>query len=131
MGTQTVMSAGVAQAHFPADTASVPAARRLVRAGHGDRPAETIDRLELIVTELAANAVRHTDSAFDVTFTVLGDTVRVEVADASSAPPQVRHPAALELGGRGLLLVEAYSDRWGYEPTAGGKIVWAEVDIVQ
>jgi anti-sigma regulatory factor (Ser/Thr protein kinase) len=125
------MSAGVAQAHFPAETASVTAARRLVRSGHVDQPAETVERLELIVTELAANAVRHTDSAFDVTFTVAERTVRVEVSDASTAVPEVHHPAPLELGGRGLLLVEAYSDRWGYQPTTGGKIVWAEVDIVR
>ena len=32
-------------------------------------------------------------------------------------------------GGRGLLIVEALSSRWGTEPTDGGNCVWAELAI--
>ncbi|WP_411080863.1 ATP-binding protein [Streptomyces sp. cmx-18-6] len=33
-------------------------------------------------------------------------------------------------GGRGLLLVEALTERWDvYRPDAGGKVTWAEVSL--
>ncbi|MFI9587403.1 ATP-binding protein [Streptomyces sp. NPDC052236] len=39
-------------------------------------------------------------------------------------------PAGEELseGGRGLLLVDAVTDRWGTVPLPGGKTVWFECD---
>jgi hypothetical protein len=31
--------------------------------------------------------------------------------------------------GRGLALVEIYSDRWGTDMLPNGKVVWCEVDL--
>ncbi len=29
--------------------------------------------------------------------------------------------------GRGMVIIDALSHRWGWEPLAGGKVVWADV----
>jgi hypothetical protein len=56
----------------------------------------------------------------------LGQVV-VFVWDASPQPPaQAADPGADAENGRGLLLVEALSDRWGHFSYDGdGKVVWA------
>ena len=56
----------------------------------------------------------------------LGQVV-VFVWDASPRPPaQAADPGADAEGGRGLLLVEALSERWGHFGYDGdGKVVWA------
>ncbi len=66
--------------------------------------------------------------------TVSAGTLRIEVTDArGDRPPAATPPAAGaedEETGRGLLLVEAYADRWGTEPgPAPCKKVWAELDL--
>jgi len=41
---------------------------------------------------------------------------------------ELRNAEALAENGRGLILVDALSERWGYFPAhGGGKVVWAEV----
>jgi hypothetical protein len=57
-----------------------------------------------------------------------------EVWDGNARPPE---PAELEdgippldqEGGRGLLLVETLSERWGWYPTQSpeGKVIWCEL----
>lgn len=54
--------------------------------------------------------------------------MRVEIADGSDEPPVVQQPDPWASGGRGLMLVEALADRWGYEPLPHGKVVWFELD---
>jgi len=102
--------------------------------------------IELIVTELASNAVRHSRSGEDGgTFTVRLDTniVRVEVTDlGSDSEPQLQ-PADLtteidldsdpeeefELAesGRGLHLVASLATQWGIHGDKTGHTVWAEI----
>ncbi|MER6681530.1 ATP-binding protein [Streptomyces olivaceoviridis] len=89
----------------------------------------------LVVAELAANAVTHGRAqgrGFRLTLTVeVSDTgtLRVEVTDARGdrAPrPRTTAPDPTALSGRGLLLVEALTTRWGWEPwPPSGKTVWA------
>lgn len=38
-------------------------------------------------------------------------------------------PGPCDEDGRGLVLVEACAERWGYRPAAGGKIVWATLPM--
>ncbi|MGW2053676.1 ATP-binding protein [Streptomyces sp. NPDC001840] len=62
------------------------------------------------------------------------DAPRVEVTDRAPGVPYVEQPSSgeepvdeLAEGGRGLLLVEAVTDRWGVTPQkSGGKTVWFE-----
>ncbi|MDQ1040383.1 anti-sigma regulatory factor (Ser/Thr protein kinase) [Streptomyces sp. V3I8] len=87
----------------------------------------------LVTAELASNAVRHGSLPgrdFRLTLFLLPDCFRVEVTDTRpehlppSAPPQPDEGTS----GRGLLLVEAYADRWGRAVRdAYTKTVWAEV----
>jgi anti-sigma regulatory factor (Ser/Thr protein kinase) len=82
--------------------------------------------LVLVVSELVTNAVVHARSAPEVLATHRRRRVRVEVFDDDVSPPVVRAPSILDSGGFGLAMVAALSDRWGWEPTATGKRVWAE-----
>ena len=72
----------------------------------------------LLVGELVANCVVHADADESdeiVMEIVIGpDLVRVAVTDSgSSSMPTVRAGTSTLEGGRGLLLVEQLSDRWG------------------
>ncbi|MER7664815.1 MULTISPECIES: ATP-binding protein [unclassified Streptomyces] len=87
------------------------------------------DAAELALTELIANVVRHVPGRRCRTCILLrADGVRVEVSDDCPKLPEPAVPDELADGGRGLLLVEAVTDRWGVQPHAGGqgKTVWFE-----
>lgn len=83
----------------------------------------------LLTSEIVANAVRHAATACAVRVDLEGDLLRVEVADGSPALPRLRTPAASDLGGRGLVLVESFARHWGAEPTSTGKVVWFDVAV--
>lgn len=86
-------------------------------------------RVELLVTELTTNAVRHARTLFTVSMTWDGRRLRIEVSDAHPVPPRLREepPATDATGGRGLLLVEQLADRWGYDPHERGKTIWCDL----
>jgi len=90
------------------------------------------DSVELVVDELVANAVsasRCLDWPFPVRMWLLSDraNVLILVWDANPRPPVRIDPADDAETGRGLLLVEAISARWGWYagPAAAGKLVHA------
>ncbi|MFD0348146.1 ATP-binding protein [Kitasatospora aburaviensis] len=107
-------------------------------------PGAVIETANLIVSELATNAVRHPAenepqntgypsladvSTFTLTLQLTGTGLLVQVADRDPRPP-VRREVGLEAtGGRGLFLVSKMANRWGYyyPATAIGKVVWAEL----
>ncbi|MEU9419119.1 ATP-binding protein [Streptomyces sp. NPDC051000] len=87
---------------------------------------------ELALTELIANVVRHVPGrGCSVLILCRPGGLRVEVSDGCRALPRVVRPtgaAELPEGGRGLLLIEAVTDRWGADPSPTGKTVWFECD---
>lgn len=92
------------------------------------------ERAELLVTELATNAVRASQlltPVYPIRLWLCSDKQRVAVLiwDASPQPPLRVDVDDDAENGRGLLLVEAISDHWGwYAPSnEGGKVVWCEV----
>ncbi|MFC9861429.1 MULTISPECIES: ATP-binding protein [unclassified Streptomyces] len=92
---------------------------------------DVADAAELALTELIANVVRHVPGRRCQTFVFRlpdGDGVRVEVADADPQEPAVAVGDVLDEGGRGLLLVDAVTDKWGVETRRDGrgKTVWFE-----
>ena len=119
----------------------VPVARLFVRAFLAGNP--MADQAELITSEYATNAIRHTAAgeggSIDVTIRTEPDVVRVEVTDHAPLeavrawPPgptlQPGQPGEDEESGRGLLLVDAIADRWGYDGVAGHRTAWAEVRV--
>ena len=84
--------------------------------------------VELLATELTANAVRHARTPFTVNMSWGGGRLRFEVTDASPLPPRPQLQEHLETtGGRGLVLVDTVAKRWGVDRHAQGKTVWFEL----
>ncbi|MFE5537022.1 ATP-binding protein [Streptomyces sp. NPDC056492] len=82
---------------------------------------------ELALTELVSNVVRHVPGRSCSVLILCGPQgLRVEVSDDCPGPVRPARGGELADGGRGLLLVEAVTDRWGAEPTTTGKTVWFE-----
>ncbi|MEU2383591.1 ATP-binding protein [Streptomyces sp. NPDC012461] len=87
------------------------------------------DAAELALTELVANVVRHVPGRrCRICFLLLPGGVRVEVADGCSELPVRGAREGLGEGGRGMLIVDAVTDRWGVSvlPGGHGKTVWFE-----
>ncbi|MGW1624147.1 SpoIIE family protein phosphatase [Streptomyces sp. NPDC002172] len=81
--------------------------------------------LELILSELVTNAIRHATGPVGVR--LIHDRCLIcEVSDGSSVSPHLRRAATLDEGGRGLFLVAQFADRWGTRYTPGGKVIWTE-----
>jgi anti-sigma regulatory factor (Ser/Thr protein kinase) len=100
---------------------------RLYLVGSG--PAEVADAAELALTELVANVVRHVPGRrCRICFLLRPGGVRVEVADHCPALPVRAAEDGLGEGGRGLVIVDAVTDRWGVtqHPDGRGKTVWFE-----
>jgi hypothetical protein len=80
----------------------------------------------LLTSELASNAVTHADSDYRVTIRRSAGAVRIEFHnDAPEMVPMLVSPS--ERGGRGMLLVDSISSRWGTESAPDHKIVWFEL----
>ena len=113
---------------WPGVPASVPAVRAFVTAQLISRvPADVVAGARLVATELATNAVLHTDTPFTVTVEITGTEVTLHVRDGSSRVPATSPWDTLADGGRGLVLVDALSVAWGVVETSGGKAVWARL----
>ncbi|MEU9009722.1 ATP-binding protein [Streptomyces sp. NPDC048479] len=86
-----------------------------------------------VVAELAANAALHgrvPGRDFRLALTATERTLRIEVTDTrGDRLPVTRQPGDDE-SGRGLILVDAFADRWGVTPgPEPRKTVWAEIDL--
>jgi len=91
----------------------------------------TLDPALLVVSELVTNAVVNARSQVTVRLRLRPDHLLVEVEDQDSRLPVLQqHNDWDALGGRGLMLVDALSARWGSQPCPFGKLVWAELTLV-
>jgi anti-sigma regulatory factor (Ser/Thr protein kinase) len=109
---------------FPNHASAVAAARSFVLSVVPHLSQGTRDRVELMVSELSTNAIKHARSAFNITVVTTQDRVRVEVNDEGDEQPVRRDPLPTDSGGRGLVIVQALSDEWGVEVHDGDKTVW-------
>jgi hypothetical protein len=80
-----------------------------------------------VLTELATNATLHARTPYTVLLRLEPTHLVVEVLDSSPRLPLARHYASDAATGRGISLVDAFSDTWGATPTPNGKVVWAHV----
>ncbi|MFE4664008.1 ATP-binding protein [Streptomyces sp. NPDC056716] len=125
--------------HIPNDLRAVTVCRRTLRlilTMHG--LIKLVDIAELVATELVSNAVRHTDgpAALRVRRTTY-DMVWIGAWDADPEPPEPPRPLE-QLGdvedGRGLGMIVACADCWGWQPSSRfgdkGKYVWCELAAV-
>lgn len=84
---------------------------------------------ELVINELVTNAVLHTRStSLGVAITRPAPTViRIQVTDTSRTRPMLKTFTPDQEHGRGLVLVEGLTSRWGTDVKHWGKRVWAEL----
>ncbi|MBV9804528.1 MAG: MEDS domain-containing protein [Solirubrobacterales bacterium] len=121
-----------ASADFRAGPDAPFAARRFVtgvlaRRPYGSRVSD--DDVQLVVSELATNAVIHAGTPFCVSVRYDGSVFRISVHDWSTLEPIVRRPAPGAPSGRGLRLVSSVTRDWGIDPDPDGKTVWAELPV--
>jgi hypothetical protein len=119
----------VASKLFLPVTAAVPAARHFViDALAAWNLSQVADDAALIVSELAANAVLHANTAFRVVVcrTPAG-VVRLAVEDATRTQPVLRRAGRHDVGGRGIALIAELTRGWGCDLSPGGKTVWADI----
>lgn len=95
---------------------------------------ELSDDAALVVSELVTNAVRYAlypaggSNEHPITLMLLhlSHHVLLAVADPSDEIPTPKEPDFISENGRGLYIVETYSQAWGWDPLGyGGKAVWA------
>lgn len=93
-----------------------------------DCDVDLLDDAALVLSELVGNAVRHAEGeTMQVRLRRTGRVLRIAVQDGSSAPPAPRTASFEDESGRGMLIIEALSHHWGWEPLPSGKVVWADV----
>jgi anti-sigma regulatory factor (Ser/Thr protein kinase) len=102
----------------------VGASRHYVRDVLDGHPPEHVDAVELMVSELATNSVKHAHSAFEISIDDSRGEIRVEVRDTGRGQPVLRSPTPIEPTGRGLLIVKTLSRAWGTVDSSHGKTVW-------
>lgn len=118
-----------AVAHFPSEGLSASAARRFVASTLDDWGLERLEETAcLLVSELVSNVVLHADTDLDVHLRRSDGRVRIEVHDRNPQLPQRKFYSPTSTTGRGMVFIAELSQGWGAEPTAGGKMVWFELD---
>jgi hypothetical protein len=123
--------------HTPgADARSVRAARDFaVATVQRWGTTQRCEDIAIVVSELLTNALRHAvaepreawpPSPIRLGLLQPGPSVLCAVADPSRIAPVPKHPSLLAETGRGLHVIGALADAWGYTtPGDTGKVVWA------
>jgi len=114
-----------AERSFASDARTPSAARQFVSSHLLDLlgPLDGVDAAgdaELVVSELATNAVRSGAATVGVGLRLHHGELELEVADDGPGWPRLVRAGAQEPHGRGLLLVDALADQWRAERTDGG-----------
>jgi anti-sigma regulatory factor (Ser/Thr protein kinase) len=124
--------------YIPNDLRAVTVCRRTVRlilTMHG--LIGFADTAELLAAELASNAVRHTKGPAALRVRRFPEgAVWIGAWDSDPEPPEPPRPLG-QVGdreeGRGLGLVMACADNWGWQPSARfgdrGKVVWCDLAV--
>ncbi|MEU4829346.1 ATP-binding protein [Streptosporangium sp. NPDC023615] len=126
---------GATACPLPRQADSVKTARDVTRSTlHDWGLAELSDDAALVVSELVTNAVRYAlcpasqTEAMPITLVLLrlSPHVLLAVTDPSDEVPRPKEPDFVSENGRGLYIVETYSQGWGWDHlNRGGKAVWA------
>lgn len=116
------------QQKLPAKLSAVSTARHWVSDYCADALNDDVRPvLELLTSEVVANAVLHGGGALTLAVGRAPGEVVVAVSDASPQPPKVKAVELEATGGRGVALVEALATEWGWEPHLSGKRVWFRI----
>jgi anti-sigma regulatory factor (Ser/Thr protein kinase) len=100
-------------------------------------PDELADILTLCASESVTNGVVHAGTTLDVHLDVGRGGARVRVQDQMPASDDLRRRLEelphqepvepLQIGGRGLALIDALTSAWGVDMRGPGKTIWFEV----
>jgi anti-sigma regulatory factor (Ser/Thr protein kinase) len=103
-------------------------ARHTLRRSYADHvDADLLADAELLVSELASNALRHGRGEITLRARLDEDRLVVEVIDGGSGFERaLRHRAFEDVGGWGLEIVEDVASRWGVHE--GTTHVWFELE---
>ncbi|MFB7506097.1 SpoIIE family protein phosphatase [Streptomyces broussonetiae] len=119
----------VADWDLPADPAVVADARKEAARQLDEWGLEELAfTVELVVSELVTNAIRHAHGPIRLRL-IREHTLICEVSDGGATAPHLRHPRTMDEGGRGLLLVSQFAERWGTRFVPSGKVIWAEQSL--
>jgi two-component sensor histidine kinase len=112
---------------FGSSLSEVPAARHFVQDAAADWGVAD-EAMAAIITELAANSIRHSSRGFSVRLSFEAGVVMIEVGDSSPHCPEVQAVAIDSARGRGLRIVGSLTSDWGVRSLGSrGKVIWAEV----
>ncbi|MEV6393595.1 ATP-binding protein [Streptomyces sp. NPDC051907] len=123
---------------FPCEPSTAEIGRKLVRDALGAWHLDNlVDVAALIISELVANAVRHTPCRSIRLIVGRPSATRVRVGVVDRKPshlPVLGQAGEDDESGRGLLLIDGIADRWGYDLRGPvrrpwGKEVWVELRI--
>ena len=118
--------------HLPPRTTAPKLARATVSSAIGSVRPEVAEEIELLTSEVVANAIRHArvDPLGEVILRVhaSNDHVRVEVLNPGpSFDPPVPSIPGVSGTGLGLFLVDALADAWGVDREGPRTKVWFEI----
>lgn len=87
---------------------------------------DLVERAELLTSEVVTNAVVRGHGPVHLVVAAQSSSVVVEVKDASAQTQVVVEAEDVTEAdqGRGMVLVDALSDRWGWWEEDGAKVVW-------
>lgn len=115
---------------LPGEPRQVAHCRRLVRDTLASWSLTAFtETVELLVSELVTNAIQHAGGEIRLRLQRDEDALLCEVCDQTRNPPELQELSATAERGRGILLVNELSGRWGHRRTASGKIVWFTLPI--
>jgi serine phosphatase RsbU (regulator of sigma subunit)/anti-sigma regulatory factor (Ser/Thr protein kinase) len=114
---------------LPAVNRSPSQARRLVREQLTEWGLDgAVEHAVLLTSELVTNAVRYGGGPVKLRL-VHDEALLCEVTDGADPPPRPHAASLDDVDGRGLLLVNQLSSRWGTRRLPVGKTVWFELDL--
>jgi anti-sigma regulatory factor (Ser/Thr protein kinase) len=98
---------------LPTDAGRAGRRARTVLAGYTGRDWHRLDDAQLALTEIVSNACLHGMGKALVQLWLESGLLRAEVTDDGAGFDPSAAGTASDDGGRGLVLVDAVSDRWG------------------
>lgn len=91
---------------------------------------DILDRIVLVATELATNAIRHGIPPTEVRLLRNSEYLVLDVADRDlTRIPELADTRPLHAGGRGLMLARSFSLDVGWYATEDSKHIWATFPI--
>ncbi|MFD9461175.1 SpoIIE family protein phosphatase [Streptomyces sp. NPDC060027] len=130
--TQVLEPSLVATWDLPAEPSAIATARARTRR---QLTQWNLDELslttELIVSELATNAVRYGTPPITLRLINSGRTLTFEVSDSSPVSPHLRHAQTTDEGGRGLFIFAELAQNWGVRFSDNSKTIWTEQESPQ